>query len=65
MTMNNEELIPGMEKIIQHIKRLQEENKKLKQENVRLRSQAQHSAVENRQKLQGALDQARAIVTFD
>jgi len=31
--MRNEELIPGMEKIIQHIKKVQEENKRLKQEN--------------------------------
>lgn len=40
----SQELIPGMEKIIQHIKRVQCENKKLREENLKLLAQVQAQA---------------------
>ncbi len=63
--MSNEELIPGMEKIIQHIKKVQEENRRLKEENQKLRAQARARA-QVLVPLEGeALEQRRAVVSFE
>ena len=40
-----QDLIPGMDKIIQHIKRVQCENKKLREENLKLLAQVQVQVV--------------------
>ena len=64
--MFSEELIPGMEKIIQHIKRIQEENTKLKEANRLLQAQVQAQApVEQKAEALERAEQQRAVVSFD